>query len=91
MNIFCLRHRAMGCAEVGRILQNYLDGDLDDRRSARLRAHLDDCRRCGMEVDTYTQIKTCLARRSAALPADAVARLRAFGQHLAVPAPPEAS
>ena len=81
----------MACPEVGRLLQHYLDGSLDDRHATRLRAHLDDCRRCGMEVDTYAQIKTSLARRGSDLPADAIARLRAFGAQLTTNHPPEDS
>ncbi len=83
------RRRPMTCDEVGRLLQDYLDGELDQRRTARLSAHLEDCRRCGMEAETYTQIKTSLARRGTELPPDAVARLRSFGERLAANGPPE--
>jgi len=92
MNLFRRRHQPMGCTEVGRLLQHYLDGDLDERRTTRLAAHLEDCRRCGMEADTYTQIKASLSRRGREdLPTDAVARLRAFGESLKQTSPPDAS
>lgn len=50
------------CHEVGRILQDYLDDGLDEKTVAKVTAHLDHCRRCGMEADTYTRIKEAVAR-----------------------------
>ena len=50
------------CREVGRILQTYLDGELDRSKVAKVTAHLEHCRRCGMEADAYARIKDSLAR-----------------------------
>lgn len=75
--------RPMTCGEVGQWLQHYLDGQLDERRSQRLSAHLEDCRRCGLEADTYRRIKHSLAEHPSAVPADSLARLREFGERLA--------
>jgi anti-sigma factor RsiW len=72
----------MNCMQVGRRLQRYLDGDVDDLTARRIRRHLEDCRRCGMKAATYTEIKASLARRSKKVPDDAVIRLRAFGARL---------
>jgi len=69
------------CMEVGRVLQAYLDGHVDELTARRVGRHLEMCRRCGLEAETYTQIKTALARRGDVDP-EAVARLRAFGQSL---------
>jgi anti-sigma factor RsiW len=74
--------RPMSCRQVGRLLQRYLDHDLDDVTARRIMRHLDDCRRCGLEAAVYTEIKTSLARRGANLPADTLDRLRAFSQRL---------
>ena len=75
--------RPMGCMKVGRLLQRYLDGVLDEPRSLRLAAHLEDCRRCGLEAQTYERIKASLsANGHGPLPADAVARLTDFAQRL---------
>ena len=72
------------CREVGRLLQSYLDGRLDDRAARRVARHLDLCRRCGMVATTYAEIKAALSRRDTAeLDAATVARLRAFGSALA--------
>ncbi len=76
-------NRPMPCGEVGKRLQHYLDGELDDRRSERLAAHLEDCRRCGLEVATYERIKHSLADHQPSMPADSLARLREFGARIA--------
>lgn len=77
------RRRPMSCDEVGRWLQHYLDGVLDDARSTRLAAHLDECRRCGLEAETYERIKRSLGATASEVPPDALARLREFGTRLA--------
>ena len=56
MNLFRRRsERPMNCMQVGRRLQRYLDGDVDDLTARRIMRHLEDCRRCGMEAATYTE------------------------------------
>jgi len=75
--------RLMQCDEVGRLLQHYIDGHLDERRANRLAAHLEDCLRCGLEANTYQRIKGSLAERRGSVPADSLARLREFGERLA--------
>jgi anti-sigma factor RsiW len=71
------------CREVGKVLQSYLDGELDEVLARRVTRHLEMCRRCGMSVETYVAIKQAL-RRSAGSPSqDALERLRAFGEQLA--------
>ncbi|MGK5532524.1 anti-sigma factor family protein [Streptomyces sp. URMC 129] len=76
------RRAAMGCAEALRELQAYLDGETDALTAARLAAHLEHCRWCGLELATYREIKRALARRRAADPR-AVRRLRDYGASLA--------
>ena len=71
------------CHQVGEVLQHYLDGQIDDDRALRLEEHLEACRRCGMEADTYRRIKNSLAGRRAEVPDEAVERLRDFGARLA--------
>ena len=89
MNPFRRRsERPMNCMQVGRRLQRYLDGHVDDLTARRIMLHLEDCRRCGMEAATYTEIKASLARRGEELPDDAVARLRSFGERLIEEGPP---
>lgn len=50
---------------VARVLQAYLDGEVDHDTARRVGAHLGVCRRCGMKADTYRAIKSSLARTAA--------------------------
>lgn len=72
------------CREVGRSLHRYLDGELDEVTARRLARHLEMCRRCGLEVRTYTEIKRALARSGHAAAVDQVslARLQDFAEQL---------
>ncbi|MFE5188526.1 anti-sigma factor family protein [Streptomyces sp. NPDC056628] len=73
--------RRMYCMRVARILQAYLDGETGEATARRVTAHLEDCRHCGLEVETYRKIKDALARRSEP-DADAVERLRGIAEGL---------
>jgi predicted anti-sigma-YlaC factor YlaD len=73
----------MDCHQVGELLQQYLDGHTDEDRSHKIRMHLDECRRCGMEAHTYERIKSTLSTHRSAVPAESVTRLREFGERLA--------
>lgn len=70
------------CAKVNRVLQSYLDGETDETTARRVAAHLEECRRCGLEASVYREIHNALARR-AKPDTEAVERLRAFGESLA--------
>jgi anti-sigma factor RsiW len=74
--------RPMHCDQVAQLLQHYLDGHVDADRARRIAAHLDDCRRCGFEAETYERIKATLAAQREPLPQEAVERLQAFGDQL---------
>ena len=74
---------SMSCRKVGEVLQEYLDGRIDDERSSRIEVHLEECRRCGMEADAYARIKSTLATKRPDLPAESLDRLRHFGDQLA--------
>lgn len=73
----------LSCREVGRVLQTYLDDELDDDAARKVAAHLEDCRRCGLESETYEALKASLQRGPAGLADDPVTRLREFGERLA--------
>jgi anti-sigma factor RsiW len=75
--------RPMHCREVGQLLQHYLDGCVDSDRARRIADHLDECRRCGLDADSYQQIKASLGRQRIDVPADSVERLRRFSERLA--------
>ena len=77
-----MNRRMMSCRQVGKLLQFYLDGEIDDVTAERLAVHLEACRRCGLEHDTYAAVKETLRRRAPAVPEEPVARLRAFSEQL---------
>lgn len=76
------RSDMLSCREVGRVLQSYLDGEVDDLRTHEVAHHLEACRRCGMAAETYAEIKRSLRRCGASAPEEAVDRLRVFCQQL---------
>lgn len=71
------------CTEVAQVLQSYLDGHVDELTARRVRRHLEHCRRCGLEAETYQAIKDTLARRGQEVDTQSLERLRAFGERLA--------
>lgn len=71
------------CREVGKVLQTYLDGELDDADALLVAAHLDECRDCGLESASYDRIKAALAQpMPEGTDPEAIARLRSFGEGL---------
>ena len=83
MNLLGMTLGGLTCHQVGEILQQYLDGNIDADRAGRIEIHLEECRRCGLEAETYERIKATLAAHRPDIPAKSVARLRAFGEQLA--------
>lgn len=71
------------CLQATRALQRYLDGELDELSAQRVRRHLGVCRRCGLEADTYAEIKKAVARRAEDVPTQTVRRLEDFARDLA--------
>lgn len=72
---------ALSCREVGRVLQAYLDGELEGGEEL-VAAHLEDCRRCGLEEAVYRDLKASLSHGPAEVDPEAVARLERFGREL---------
>lgn len=77
------RRRRLSCHQVGELLQTYLDVELDADAARKVEAHLEDCLRCGLEVEAYEALKASLQRVPAGVDDEPVARLRAFGERLA--------
>jgi anti-sigma factor RsiW len=71
------------CRETMRVLQSFLDGQTDEITAQRVGRHLEACRRCGLEAETYRHIKAALARHAPRVDRAAVERLRTFGATLA--------
>lgn len=75
--------RGMSCEQVASSLQSYLDGQVDDLTARRVRDHLEMCRVCGLEAETYTAIKEAIARRGTPVEREVLERLERFGRRLA--------
>lgn len=73
----------VSCLQVGRILQSFLDSELDEIATDKVAEHLEDCRRCGMAADLYLEIKASLGRDAPAVPEESLTRLDEFAQRLA--------
>lgn len=76
------RTRALSCRKVGKLLQTYLDGELDGTRGVLVAEHLDTCVRCGLDARTYRWLT---AHLSGLAPPDGerqLDRLRAFADDL---------
>ncbi|MFF4805093.1 anti-sigma factor family protein [Streptomyces sp. NPDC001351] len=79
----------MSCREVAGVLQAWLDGETDEDTARRVAAHVEDCRRCGLETAVYQEIKNSLARQE--VPDEtSMVRLRDFGTALLTSGPREA-
>jgi predicted anti-sigma-YlaC factor YlaD len=74
---------AIDCDHVLELLQFYLDSEIDADRARLIAEHLDECRSCGLEAETYEMIKTSLAAKRPTVPAESVARVREFAEQLA--------
>lgn len=75
--------RPLSCRQVGKVLQSFLDGELDDTTAMKVADHLEACRRCGMSADDYLEIKASLGLGAAELPEDSMRRLLEFSRRLA--------
>lgn len=76
------RRRPLTCPEVARLLQRHLDEEVPQHLAVRVQAHLEDCRRCGLEAEAYEQIKQAVQRQGQPVPPESVERLRAFAASL---------
>lgn len=75
------------CRRVARVLQSYLDGEVDPPTATAVSEHLEACRRCGLEASAYAAIKVAVAARGAGrdvpdVDPAALVRLTAFARSL---------
>jgi len=77
LDMFRRRGRA-SCIQVARVIQRYLDDQLDEGTAQDVVRHLKACRRCGLDVDSYRAMKFTLAQSSRAAPPERVERLTSF-------------
>ncbi|MDA8391573.1 MAG: zf-HC2 domain-containing protein [Actinomycetota bacterium] len=67
---------------MGRVLQAYLDGCVQQPAAGRLDEHFAHCRDCGLEIEVYRQLKQSLRRSGPEVPPAALDRLRRFAAEL---------
>jgi anti-sigma factor RsiW len=75
----------LSCRAVARLLQAYLDGELADPRAVLVADHLDECRRCGLEAETWQWLKGAVAGLRPAHDPEQIDHLRAFVDELVEP------
>lgn len=76
------RRHGMDCRAVGRLLQAFLDGEVDDPRGVTVAEHLDACLACGLEADTYRWLKAAVGGLAPADDPRQVERIRHFAEAL---------
>jgi anti-sigma factor RsiW len=52
----------LGCRQVRRILQSFLDGEVEPRRAVMVAAHLERCSRCHIEADVLARVIDAIQR-----------------------------
>ena len=71
------------CRRVRPLLQSFVDGSLDGSQRRQVIRHLEACRRCGLETDTYAALIDRLQDIDQPSDAAAIARLESFVDELA--------
>lgn len=84
MNVTAMIAKKNRCMRTTRNLQKFLDGALEPSEVSKVLAHLEECRRCGLDVEVYRQIKATLEITASGLDAAAIGRLREFATSLSL-------
>jgi anti-sigma factor RsiW len=80
------RQRPLSCRAVGKLLHAYLDAEVRDTAALLVADHLDDCRCCGLDAETYRALLASLGRFSRPADEERLERLRSFADELATTA-----
>jgi predicted anti-sigma-YlaC factor YlaD len=73
----CPPREVVNCLEAMAALQAYVDREVDEATANRLDRHLEACRRCGLRVAVYREIKRAL-HDEVAVAEDSLRRLEEF-------------
>jgi anti-sigma factor RsiW len=52
----------LGCRQVRRTLQSFLDGEVEPRRAEMVAAHLESCSRCHVEAELLRRVIEAIQR-----------------------------
>ncbi len=74
------------CEQVAAVLQAYLDGELGPQDTERVAEHLEHCRRCQIEAETFERVISAIRRQRPAVGPEVSERLTALVDELAPPA-----
>lgn len=81
--------RGLTCEQVEKVLQRYLDNELEPDQVPKVLAHLEACKDCGLEAEMYRRIKDSLRAHQQEANADSLARLRSLAEELATSGAPD--
>ncbi len=73
---------SMSCGDVLKVIQSYIDGEIDAETARKVAAHLDQCHPCTEEELIYQQIKSSLSRRRRHVDMEVLEQLMSFGERL---------
>lgn len=76
------------CAQVGAVLQAYLDGELGPEDAEVVAEHLRFCDMCGIEAETAERVITAIRRQRPDLDDGSLERLAGFVDELTREGPP---
>lgn len=80
---FLQRRKKLSCEEIMEVLQDYLDGTVDEKTARKVASHLGECTMCAPEAEVYSRIKASLATKSLVVDPDVIAGLTTYGERLA--------
>ena len=72
----------LGCRQVHRTLQAFLDGEVDPLQGELVAAHLESCPRCGVEAEVLTRVIDALRRLRPDIDLAAYTRLAELAEQL---------
>ena len=72
----------LGCRQVRRTLQAFLDGEVTPDRAERVAAHLESCTRCNVEAEIFQRVISALRRLRPDLDLAAYTRLLDAVDHM---------
>ncbi|CAG4906181.1 MULTISPECIES: zf-HC2 domain-containing protein [Acidithrix] len=82
MNPFIETAKRIECMHNIRRLQQYLDGTLPEPSRRKTKAHLEVCRRCGLEATVYSDIKKALRQSAPEIDSVLLNELKLRGEQL---------
>jgi len=77
-----MRPGGMSCRKALKLMQSYLDGEVEEKLALKVAKHLNACKDCDEESLVYKKIKASLANRPPHVSQDIIDSLTDFTQNL---------